>query len=245
MIERAMRVLVALLLPFALTSCLLTPGKFVSTMTINADRTFAFTYKGEVIALDPSAAMKGFGDKPGTSDDEDAPTAKPSVWRTATNPKKAPDAPEEDTETKNRAIAAALSKEVGYRSVVYQGKGKFLIDYAITGTLTHNFVYPFNSDAEAVFPFIVIELRQGNTVRMKAPGFADGSSNSGSQAGMGGMGSDARKAIDGTFTLDTDAEIVSQNNEDGAKTVNGRKVISWRATPLTKDAPLAVLRLVQ
>jgi hypothetical protein len=243
-----MRFLIAVLAPLLLVGCILTPGKFVSTMTINADRTFAFTYKGEVYAIDPSSALKGIGDKPAT---EESPTAKPTVYQIAsTNRKqgKPPEAaPDADSETKNREIAASLSKELGYRSVVYKGKGKFVIDYAINGTLTHNFVYPFNSDAEAVFPFIVIELRQGNTVRIKAPGFAKGSGNDGAAGGMGGgMGQDsASKLLDGTFTLDTDAEVISQNNEDGAKTIGGRRVISWRATPLTKDAPTAVLKLAR
>ncbi|AYJ87973.1 hypothetical protein D3Y57_12845 [Sphingomonas paeninsulae] len=246
------RIAAILVAPLLLFGCLLTPGKFVSTMTINADRTFAFTYKGEVIALDPSSAMKGFGDKPGTDDDatppakgtssdgDDQPALRPIA---ATTTK---DAPEEDAETKNRAIAASLSKEYGYRSVVYQGKGKFLIDYAITGTLTHNFTYPFNSDAEAIFPFVVIELRQGGLVRVKAPGFAS-NANSNGAGGMGAMsGSDqASKSLDGVFTLDTNAEIVSQNNEEGAKIIAGRKTIVWKATPLTKDAPSAVLKLAR
>lgn len=233
---------VALAAPLILTGCLLSPGKFTSTMTINADRTFTFAYKGEVIRIDPSSAMKGIGDKPST-DDEAAPTeAKPAVYQIAAKRKpnaKEPD-PQAEDDAKNREIAAALGKEMGYRSVVYQGKGKFLIDYQISGTLTHNFVYPFNSDAEAVFPFIVIELRKDGLVRVKAPGFAD---NSSSNTGMNGMGSDARKAMDGIFTLDTDAEIVSQNNEDGAKTNGNRRTITWRATALSKDAPTAVLRL--
>jgi hypothetical protein len=244
MMQRMKALALAVFAPAFLASCLLSPGKFTSTMTINADRTFVFTYKGEVIKIDPSSAMKGIGDKPST-DDEAAPTeAKPAVYQIAAKRKpnaRAPD-PQAEDDAKNREIAAALAKEVGYRSVVYQGKGKFLIDYAISGTLTHNFVYPFNSDAEAVFPFIVIELRQGGLVRIKAPGFAD---NSSSNTGMNGMGGDVRKAMDGVFTLDTDAEIISQNNEDGAKTNGKRRTIAWRATALTKDAPTAVLRLAR
>jgi hypothetical protein len=237
-----MKFLTAILATLLLVGCILSPGKFVSTMTINADRTFAFTYKGEVIASDPSNALKGIGDKPAAAPE---PDAKPAVYRTAAvNPKAGtePEAePAEDSEAKNREIAAALSKEHGYRSVVYQGKGKFLIDYAIKGTLTHNFQYPFNSDAGVVLPFIVIELRQGGTVRVKAPGYTN--AETGSNPMGGGSMSQAAKLLDGTFTLDTDAEIVSQNNEDGAKTVSGRRVMTWRATPLTKDAPTAVLRL--
>ena len=47
-----MRYLIAILAPLLLVGCILSPGKFTSTMTINADRTFAFTYQGEVIASD-------------------------------------------------------------------------------------------------------------------------------------------------------------------------------------------------
>jgi hypothetical protein len=217
---------IAIAAPLLLLGCILSPGKFTSTMTINADRTFAFTYKGEVIAIDPGSGLKDSTDK--SAGDGSETTEKPDV----------------DRENKNREIAAALAKEYGYRSVVYQGKGKFLIDYAINGTLTHNFTYPFNSDAEAVFPFIVIELRTNKNVRVKAPGYANsGSNNSGAPGGMGGAMNESSKLLDGTFTLDTDAEIISQNNEDGTTTVSGRRVITWRATPLTKDPPTAVLRL--
>jgi hypothetical protein len=239
------RLWLVLLAPLILTGCILSPGKFVSTMTINADRTFAFTYKGEVIAVDPANALRGVPDKPATEDNAPDAAAKPAVYRTAAvNPKAGatPDAePTEDSEAKNREIAAALSKERGYRSAVYVGKGKFLIDYAISGTLTHNFQYPFNSDAGAILPFVAIELRQGTTVRVKAPGYTN--AETGSNPMGGGSMTQAAKLLDGTFTLDTDAEIVSQNNEDGAKNVGGRRVITWRATPLTKDAPTAVLKL--
>jgi hypothetical protein len=239
MTRRCTRITLALVMPLLLWSCVLVPGKFVSTMMINADRSFAFTYKGEVIALDPSSAVKGLPDKPR----ETAPSTKPSAFAEQDNDKDSPasDDPEAEREAKYREIAAALTKEVGYRSVAYEGKGKFRIDYAIAGTLTHNFAYPFNSDAEAIIPFVAIELRQGGTVRLKAPGFAKGSGGS----GMGSMGTsmDAGRTLDGTFTLTTDAEIVSQNNEAGAQTANGRKSITWRVTPLSTDAPTAVLRM--
>ena len=227
------RLLITLLMPLALWGCLLTPGKFVSTISVNADRSFAFTYKGEVIAIEPSMPSMGGADgKTGEGKPADATSAKPDP------------AAEAETDTKNREIAAALAKEEGYRSVVYRGKGKFDIDYAISGKLTHGFVFPFNTDGQAVFPFIAVELRQGGIVRVKAPGFANSTSDASGMGAMGGgSGPDASKYLDGTFTLDTDAEIISQNNEDGAKPSGGRKTISWRATPLTKDAPTAVLRL--
>lgn len=59
---------------------------------------------------------------------------------------------------------------------------------------------------------------------------------------MGG-GQDAAKALDGRFTLTTDADIVSQNQEDGAQTAPQGKRIVWTITPQTSEAPMAVLRL--
>lgn len=240
MIHRLPRIALALIAPFILFGCVLTPGKFVSKLTINADRSFAFTYKGEVIAVDPKPSggdMKSI--EPPFAEPEEQPV-KSSFLRQISETK----ADKPDAEAKNRAIAEALSKEYGYRSVVYQGKGKFLIDYAVSGTLTHHFLFPFNSDAEAVLPFLMVELRANGTVRIKAPGFANDTK--ADKSGMSQMaGGDAASYLDGIFTLDTNAEIVSQNNEEGATKSEGRSTIKWRATPLSKDAPSAVLRFTK
>ncbi|MGQ4827708.1 hypothetical protein, partial [Enterococcus faecalis] len=84
---------------------------------------------------------------------------KPSPAEARANAEKAAQAKAE-TERKRRALAEALSHEAGYRQVTYLGDGKFMVDYAITGTLTHDFVWPFNLDAEVMFPFIALELRK-------------------------------------------------------------------------------------
>lgn len=220
----------ALIAPLLLMGCVLTPGKFVATLDIARDRSFTFTYVGEVWALNLDA-MKGLGkasadeDKP---DPDEAPAAKAK-----------PGEDDADTERKNREIADALRKEAGYRRVEYLGKGRFQIDFAIAGRLTHGFVYPFNMDAGAVFPFLAIELRGPDMVRVKAPAFAANSDSSKSMPGA----PDAADKLDGSFTLTTDAEIVSQNNEGGASATGGKRSITWKATPLTKDAPMAVLKL--
>jgi hypothetical protein len=246
MIARLSRVTLALLMPFMLASCVLTPGKFVSTLRIDADRHFTFTYVGEVIALQDDDMTKGLGDMatpsptdPASSDEDGTPTLQQIALQkddSADNPA----AKKAAADAKNRTIAAALSKEAGYRKVTYLGNGKFSIDYAISGTLDHGFVYPYNIDAEAVFPFIAVELRANNTVRMKAPGYANANDTKG--MGMPGMDKTASQ-LDGVFTLDTNAEIVSQNNEEGPVTTAGRKTITWKVTSLTKDAPSAVLRM--
>ncbi len=251
MFERISRLAFACIAPLLLVGCILTPGKFVSTLSINKDRSFTFTYKGEVIAIDPASEMSKSMKSVGENDD-DADAEKDGDKKDLMDEvKKGPAADDEskkkdeEVERKRRAIAEALSKEAGYKSATYIGDGKFAIDYAMSGMLTHNFIYPFNSDAEIMFPFLMIEVRGGNTARMRAPGYAD-DSDSRSKSGMGTPGGgDTSKFLDGVFTLDTDAEIVSQNSEDGATKVGGRSVIKWRANPLTKDAPSAVVRFVK
>lgn len=243
------RLALALCAPFLLIGCILTPGKFTSALSIDADRSFTFTYKGEVIAVDMSEGLKDTGsdaDEASPAPDESSAFRPqesrfvPVGWQ---SDDKSADSPKEDRERKNRAIAEALSKEAGYRSVQYLGDGKFMVDYAVTGRLDHNFVYPYNLDAEIIFPFIAIELRANGAVRIKAPAFGNDKS-SGDKSAMGMGGEDkAAKLREGTFTLDTDAEIVSQNNEDGVQTVNGRKTIVWKVTPLSQAAPTAVLKM--
>lgn len=224
------RLATLLLLPLALASCVLAPGKFTSTLTVNADRSFAFSYIGEVINAESDGDM--MSDK-GSSDDNPAETVKNKAKKKA------------EADIKNRAIAAKLSKEAGYRKVAYLGDGVFMIDYAVSGRLDHTFVWPFNIDAEVILPFIAIELRQDGVVRVKAPAFANEGTNA--TPGISGMpGAESLQGpnrLNGVFTLDTDAEIISQNDEDGVKSVAGRKTMVWQATPTLKSAPTAVLRL--
>lgn len=238
----------ACLLPLLLWGCVVTPGKFASTLDIRADRSFAFTYQGEVWAVDlgeqiGKGMMGGLNDDEDTSDDEDAAVKPTAIAFQDDGDDAARKAAEEvakkaEIERKRQAIAEALRKEAGYRKVDYAGDGKFVIDYAMSGRLTHNFIYPFNADAEVVFPFVAIELRGRDTIRVKAPAFAAGSSSTG-MPGPEGLGD----KLDGVFTLTTDAEIVSQNNEDGATTAARGKSIRWKASPTTRDAPMAVLRV--
>ncbi|MDF0542170.1 hypothetical protein PX699_07435 [Sphingobium sp. H39-3-25] len=270
------RIALALGALLLLAGCLVTPGKFTSTLDIRADRSFTFTYKGEVIALDMDKAMQGES-APDLGEDDDA-TETPSglmqpvafagsqdgsgarggsgaKGKTGGNAPKGgtEDAAEadfsdmQDDPAKMEAIAAALSKEKGFRVARYLGDHKFEIDYAITGTLDHSFVFPFNIDAQLVFPFIAIELRGDDRIRMKAPGYANESSKSqGAMAGMGSRKSDASAQLDGTFTLTSAAPIISQNQEDGPTTLpDGRQQLRWTVNSLTTEAPMAVIRFGQ
>ncbi|RDE05839.1 hypothetical protein [Sphingomonas aracearum] len=245
---RRLAALLGLLLPLALAGCLLVPGKFTSTLDIDADRSFVFTYVGEVAAIDVAKAM---GEEPGEGlpaedgDEDDGSGAgvdeDAAVQRIAFQKEAAPAHDHRArADTRNRAIAAALAREAGYRKVEYIGDDTFAIDYRIAGTLDRGFVWPYNLDAEMVLPFVAIETRGDGTVRVKAPGFA----NEGKATVPGA--DDAAALLDGTFTLSTDAEIVAHNNEGGATAAaNGRRQIAWKATPTTRAAPMAVLRMAR
>ncbi|MBX3563628.1 MAG: hypothetical protein KF730_03525 [Sphingomonas sp.] len=227
----------ALLVPLALAACLFVPGKFTSVMTVHADRSFTYSYKGEVIAVDLAGqmtkAMGGFAAAFSNTSDDATNTAAPD-----TSPE---DAAKEKAEqdAKYREIAAQLVKEAGYTVVEYRGDGKFYVEYAISGVLTHNFVFPYNQDTGLLFPFVAIELRGKDQVRIKAPAFAKQRDGDNSM----GASEEASANLDGTFTLITDAEIVSQNQEEGAKPVAAGKSITWKVSPTSEDAPTAMLRV--
>jgi len=223
------RIALACALPLLLSGCLLVPGKFTSGMTINADRSFAFSYKGQVIAADPNENS--------TSSEEQSDADKAAAAK-----ERAAKARERDA--KNRDIAAALSKEAGYRLVVYKGDGVFEVDYAITGLLSSGFIWPFNSDAEVMIPFIAAEVRKDGTVRMRAPAFGKSAGGPTAASPIPAL-SDPSSLAEGVFTLTTNAEIVMQNQEEGPKQVGGAKVISWTVGALKKDAPTAVLRMAK
>lgn len=219
--------LMALALPMLLAACILSPGKFTSTLDIRKDRSFTFTYVGELIVPED--------DKPAAPDSLDIDT---ESGKAAAKPDPAVRA------KKMAALAEALGKEYGFRSVRPMGDDRLMVDYRISGRLDHGFAFPFNPDAEAVVPFVMIELRGADGVRIKAPGF--GQSFAPSVAGPlgGGASSPANERIDGTFSLTTDGVIVSQNQEEGPqRQADGAARLNWRVTPLSKDAPAAVLRL--
>jgi hypothetical protein len=234
-----------------LSSCILSPGNFVSTLHIGKDRSFTFTYVGEVILLDPAGAMqKGMEDglsKVGEAAEEamvdedgdvigNAAVDVAANMATTTQPA-APAAESANSVAEAKAVAEALSKEAGYRSVVYLGNNKFRVDYSMTGKLDRSFVYPVNIDAKSIIPWIAIEVRKDRTARVMAIAFGD------QDMDIGGAGKpDSQpKERNGTFTFTTDAELVMQNNEEGMAPGPVKKVV-WKVTPASKTVPTAVVR---
>jgi hypothetical protein len=226
--------------PFLLASCLLSPGRFVSSLDIHKDRSFTFAYQGEVLLLDPSEGIqKGMTDALGGESKEEKEDKEDKAAPEANQGDSASAAPSGQLENQRKAVLEALSKEEGYRSVEYLGGNKFRVDYQVSGRLDRNFVYPLNIDAMAIIPWIAIELRKDGTARMMAIAFGD----SNNMAGAAGSakpdtGSPGREGI---FTFTTDATLVMQNNEAGMAPSPGTKVI-WKITPTTKSVPTAVVR---
>ncbi|HLL31875.1 MAG TPA: hypothetical protein VK403_12850 [Allosphingosinicella sp.] len=218
-----------------LSSCVLSPGKFVSTLHIAKDRGFTFTYAGEVILLDPASAMQQ-GMQEGLAGMSEGGTSGEGNAAAPAAPAK-PAAETAQAIAEGRAIAEALSKEAGYRSAEYLGKNRFRVDYSITGRLDRSFVYPVNLDAKSIIPWIAVEVRKDRTARIKAIAFGDPDEGMGSAA----RPDDQEKERDGTFTVTTDAELVMHNNEEGMAPGPGRKVV-WRVTPASKTVPTAVVR---
>lgn len=252
------RILTTLAAPLLLASCLFTPGKFVSTLDIKADRSFTFTYVGEVILIDPQDAfakgmaegMQSGSDTASTTDsdpDMDPEDMDMNASEDAAPAPSPPAAPQPETQAqiaKRRAMAELLAKEIGYRSVEYLGNDKYRVDYAITGRLDRSFVYPFNVDAKSFFPWIAIEVRRDNTARIMALAFGDSDQAMGSMPGANEPAGKQPTTREGTFTLTTDAALVMQNNEEGVAAGPGTKIV-WKITPATTAVPTAVVRFAR
>jgi hypothetical protein len=264
MIGRLIKLFVVTVAPLMLLGCLLTPGKFTSALDVAGDGTFTFAYKGELIFSNNQSMMDGLESKPEFSpkceSEEDEPrecTEDEVAEQRRTFDQEAKERAER--EAKERAEAAAflggidpedeasmnefaarLQREAGWKTVTHRGKGVFDVDYEISGKLDRDFVFPVFPRFVFIVPAVVITRRDDNAALVRAPGFGDGSSPTGGMAGP--MGGGSSKA-EGVFTLRTDAEVATNNSEEGAVAEGNRKKLEWRVTPLNRSTPEALLRL--
>ena len=230
------RLALLLAAPLMLVSCVLSPVKFVSALHIGKDRSFTFSYVGEVILLDPDATM-GSGPPADAADAEDGQAEEDGEAEDAPASRELAADKEARQAAERKAVLEALSKEAGYRSVEHVEGNTFRVDYQMSGRLDRTFAYPLNVDAKSIIPWIAVEVRKDRTVRVKALAFGDPDQ---------GLGSVAPPATpdsqrDGIFTFTTDAALVMQNNEEGMAPGPGTKVV-WRVTPTSKTVPTAVVR---
>lgn len=181
----------------ALAGCLLSPGKFVSQLDIRKDRSFSFTYTGEIhlLALSKLAEMGNdstFRPQPCTQANSAAVRTCTAAeiaeqkrkWqeeRTAGSQKRMRDAEsmkailggiDPSDPRAAEELATRLRRQAGWRAVRYKGDGLFDVDFAINGKLDHDFVFPTIERFTMANAFVQVAVRSDDTIRIDAPGYA-------------------------------------------------------------------------
>ena len=255
-----------------LAGCLLTPGKFTSELTLRKGGQFAYVYDGEIsmTGLTQLAAMNGKAEfEPACHDDnfEARPCTdeEAAEQRGAWEAEQAKEAAEKeqfvammggidpsDPESADK-LAAMMRKQRGWDKVEHVGDGLFRVHYAISGTLTHGFVFPM-IEKMPVSPFVAALPRADGSVRVEAEGFG-GEKIAGMGPGLGmmaamgaGHAGDADKPApvlpDGTFTIVTDGRILANNTDEGPETLaDGMQRLTWKVDAGSKAAPTALVAL--
>lgn len=286
--RRMMAAALAAGLSVLLAACLISPGKFASTLDIRKDGRFTYTYTGEIYMLGMSKlAEMGKNAKdapvfePMTCYKDDSMDERPcskdelaeqkSDWEAEQQSKA--DKDKRDSEmakamfggldpTDPKAaeeFAARLRRQAGWKSVIYKGDGLYQVDFAISGTLNHDFVYPTMERFPMANAFVTLVRRADGSIRLEAPGFAQGSGGGMSSfAQLAAMGAAMDKAgkdgkdgadspnlpqLDGTFTFTTDAEVLANNTDEGPQPAPNGKKLEWKVTQRTTAAPTALVKL--
>ena len=272
--------LVALLAPLLLTACLVTPGKFTSTMDIARNGEFTFRYQGEIY-------MTGIGSlmamaKSEEEDEQFTPTCydteydvrectaaeaseKRTEWEKGTLERAESDAKSAeimkqmiggfdptDPKQTEKFIAGVL-KQKGWKSIVHKGDGVFDVEYELSGRLDRDFQFPVLEQMRSGAPFVQAIVRNDATVRVATPGLVtEDQSGMQSLMGLAAIGDSSKNEKlpdlpqpDGTFTVTTDAVILTNNTEEGPRDKGGRKMLSWTVTGQTRTAPETLLQLTQ
>lgn len=148
-------------------------------------------------------------------------------------------------------FAERLRRQKGWKSVIDKGDGKFEVEYAITGKLTHDFSFPTVEKLPMVMPFVTMIRRADGSVRIDAPAFAAGGGNS-PFMGMAAMaadeksqkaGGDGMPVLDGVLTLTIDGEILANNTDEGPAPAASGKTLQCSVNARTKEAPTALVRI--
>lgn len=147
----------------------------------------------------------------------------------------------------NRAFAAKLMKQAGWKSVTYKGKGLFDVVYRFEGSARQDYAFPLMPDSDMLIPFVTIRPRGDGAVQVTAPAFTGGSGPLSARARMMGLpdkGSDGPKWVaQGRFAIVTDGEFLTNNSEDGPGPHAGGRQVHWDVTPASDELPEALIRL--
>ncbi|MEP1421714.1 MAG: hypothetical protein ABJK59_08085 [Erythrobacter sp.] len=273
-------------LSLLLTGCFITPGKFNSELVLTQDNQFTFTYDGEIffLGLSSLAEMGASSEKfePDECYDENTFEGRDctetelaeqrEVWE-LNAPVRAAKAQEQAKQMgaimggidpsdpqASAELVELLSRQRGWERVIDKGNGVFDVRYSASGDLSHDFMFPLVEGFPSTNPFVQIILREGNLVRVNAPGFAaqDGANPIfgmvGGMAGLGGMSSLTSQSpdgeensnipvLEGTFTIVTDGQIKANNTDEGSRADASGERLVWEISPRTKTAPTALIDL--
>lgn len=267
---------VVVALGLALSACLLLPGKFTSALDLRRDGQFAFAYTGEIRllalsklakgsarkAFEPEACTNGeMEERPCTAGElaeqkrafEESQRASADKAKRDADQMKAllggidPSSPQAAEE-----LAARLRRQAGWKSVVYKGDGLFVVDFALTGRLDHDFAFPTIERFPLANPFVQLSRRVDGTVRVDAPGFGPSSGANPFTALMGmgaGMADNGNKdgtplqPAEGVLTLTTNGAILANNTDEGPQPDPAGQKLTWRVNVRSAAEPTALVRL--
>lgn len=272
-------------LSLLLAACLVSPGKFEAALDLRKNGQFSYSYKGEIFVLGLSELMKAtdkaepFAAKPCYDDDameqvrectKEELAEQKQNWET--EQKAQADKRKKDLEMAKamlggidpsdpkaaEELAVRLRRQAGWNSVVYKGNGIYLVDFRVSGQLSHDFAFPTLEKMSQVVPFFVLNRRADGSVRLDSPGLA--ADNTGMAGGFGSLaqmiaaekgGAATSEAmpglpqIDGKFVLTTDGTILANNTDEGPKADPAGKRLEWVITPRDKAGPMALIGLGQ
>lgn len=144
-------------------------------------------------------------------------------------------------------FAETLRKYDGWEKVEYAGDNVFNVEYRASGNFDRYFGFPIINDSASQYPFFQIVPRNSGELELQAPGL-------GGQGGLMGMamlggfpGSGTNKEmpikpIEGSFTLETNGEVLGNNSPDGYVSEGDMKVMRWDVAGLA-ESPRALIKV--
>jgi len=250
----------------------MSPGQFEARMDVRKNGSFSFIYEGEIFMLalsdlaemadqaemdKPCMDLETLQERPCTTSELESRRAEQERERAMMQGIMGGGMDLSDPEAAQE-FATELERQAGWDRVEYIGNGTFDVTFSMRSTLSHDFTFPTFEDFPMGTAFVTATLRDNDRLQLRAPGFASQSGNP-LQAMMGGMtGAFGQLAADeskdsqpvpdmpqmrGSFSITTDAQILTNNTDEGPGTGPGGQILEWQIEPGNTVAPTALLVL--
>lgn len=146
-----------------------------------------------------------------------------------------------------KKFAVTLRKYDGWEKVEYAGDNIFNVEYRVSGNFDRYFGFPIINDSATQYPFFQIVPRKSGELELQAPGLGGqgGIMGMAMLGGFPGAGSSKEvpiKPIEGSFTLETNGEVLGNNSPDGYSTEGELKIMRWDVKNLT-ESPRALVKI--